>query len=99
MYGTFQLSEQLNKKAGHHNFSNLKNNPIQATFLPILGQIASMALEELSFESINERTDGRTDDGQKVFTTDQPEDSSGVLITITRPYLRVSPLKKMVFML
>ena len=43
-----------------------------------------MALEELSFESINgwmdRCTDGRTDDGQKVTTTAHPEHSSGELI-------------------
>ena len=32
-----------------------------------------MALEELSFESVN----GRTDDGRKVFTIAHPEHSSG----------------------
>ena len=36
-------------------------DPNQATFLPNWGQIASMALEELSFESVNRRTTGWTD--------------------------------------
>ena len=38
-----------------------------------------MALEELSFGSVNGRTDGRTDDGQKVITIAHPEHSSGEL--------------------
>ena len=46
-----------------------------------------MALEELSFESVNGRTTGRTDgwmdDGQKVITIAHPEHSSGEL-KITR---------------
>ena len=33
--------------------------PNQATFLPSYGQIASMALKELSFESVNGWTTGR----------------------------------------
>ena len=42
-----------------------------------------MALVELSFESVNGRTDarpdGRTDDGQKVITVAHPEHSSDEL--------------------
>ena len=49
--------------------------------------MASMVLEELSFESVYGRTDGKTDgkldgradDGQKVITIAQPEHSSGEL--------------------
>ena len=39
-----------------------------------------MALEELSFESVNGQTDAWTDDGQKVITIAHPEHSSGELI-------------------
>ena len=38
-----------------------------------------MALEELSFESVNQWTDNRMDDGQKVITTAHPEHSSSEL--------------------
>ena len=36
-------------------------HPTQATFLPNKGQTASMALEELSVESVYGRTDDQTD--------------------------------------
>ena len=38
-----------------------------------------MAFEEVSFASVNVRTTGRTDDGQKVITIAHPEHSSGEL--------------------
>ena len=38
-----------------------------------------MALEELSFESVNGQTDARTVDGQKVITIAHPDQSSGEL--------------------
>ena len=60
--------------------------PNQATFLPSYGQIASMALEELSFESVNGRTDNRTDDGQNLITIAHPEHSSGELTTTTTAF-------------
>ena len=45
-----------------------------------------MTLEELSFESVNGRTGGRTtNDGQKVITIAHPEQSSGELIKIVGP--------------
>ena len=43
-----------------------------------------MALEELSFESVNRQMHRRMDDGQKVTTTAHPEQSSGELIIIRR---------------
>ena len=52
---------------------------IQVTFLPNHGQITSMALEELSFESVNrwtdKWTDGRTTHRQKLITIAHPEHS------------------------
>ena len=46
-----------------------------------------MPLEELSFESVNGRTDARTygriDDGQKEITLAHPEHSSGALKMLT----------------
>ena len=45
-----------------------------------------MALEELSFESVNGRTDrhtdGRTDEGQKMITIAHPEHNSDELKTM-----------------
>ena len=38
-----------------------------------------MASEEKSFENVNRRTDGRTDNGRKVITIAHPEQSSGEL--------------------
>ena len=38
-----------------------------------------MALEKLSFESVNGQTTGRMDNGQKVITIAHPEHSSGEL--------------------
>ena len=38
-----------------------------------------MASEEKSLENLNGRTDGRTDDGQKVITIAHSEQSSGEL--------------------
>ena len=56
------------------------NPPIQETFLQNKGKIGSMALEELSSKSVNRRTDGQTDDGQKEITIAHPEHSSFELI-------------------
>ena len=43
-----------------------------------------MASEEKSFENVNGRTHGRTDNGRKVITIAHPEQSSGELKTKTK---------------
>ena len=50
----------ITKGVDHYNFSYFLNPHIQATLLPNKGQIASMALEELS-ERVNRQTDGQMD--------------------------------------
>ena len=44
-----------------------------------MSKIGSAASEEKSFENVNGRTHGRTDDGRKVITIPHPEQSSGEL--------------------
>ena len=44
-----------------------------------MSKIGSAVSEEKSFENVNGRTDGRTDDGRKVITIAHPEQSSGEL--------------------
>ena len=44
-----------------------------------------MALDELSFENVNGRTDRRMDDGQKVITIAHPEHNSGEINTMGIP--------------
>ena len=43
-------------------------------------KFGSAVSEEKSFENVNGRTHGRTDDGRKVITIAHPEQSSGELI-------------------
>ena len=67
--------------------------PNQVTFLLSKGQIASMALKELSFESVSGQTDGRTAD-KKVITIAHPEHSSDeqrtfYILQINTQFLRV----------
>ena len=59
----------------HGAVSVMLKGPNQATFLPSYGQIASMALEELSSGSVNGRTTRQTDDRQKVITISHPKHS------------------------
>ena len=47
-----------------------------------MSKIDSAASEEKSFENVNGRTHGRTDDGRKVITIAHPEHSSGELIKV-----------------
>ena len=47
------------KPRGRSKFWLFSKDPNQATFLPSKVQIASMALEEMSFESVNGRTTGQ----------------------------------------
>ena len=54
--------------------SAIFKSPTKATFLPNKGQITSMALEELSFESVKGQMNGR-----KVLTIAHSEHSSGEL--------------------
>ena len=44
-----------------------------------MSKIGSAVSEEKSFENVNGRTDGQTDDGRKVITIAHPEQSSGEL--------------------
>ena len=50
----------------------------------ILSTICSAASEEKSFENVNGRTHGRTDDGRKVIIIAHPEHSSGELKTLKK---------------
>ena len=70
-----------------------------------------MTVEEMSFESVNGRTDNRTDDGQKVIPIVHPEHNSGELkishltplevqlSSITVQFLRVCKDNQIVFKL
>ena len=50
-----------------------------------MSKIGSAVSEEKSFENVNGRTHGRTDDGRKVITIAHPEQSSGELKIMYTP--------------